>query len=288
MRIAQVAPLHESCPPRFYGGTERVVSYLTEELVGLGHEVTLFASGDSRTAATLEAGCEIALRLDRRCKDPLVYHLIMLEPCGAAPTSSTSSISTPTTCIFRCSPIAWGKTLDDAARPARSARSSGHDARIPDDAAGIDLGRAAGADAVGQLVRHGAARPAARTSTRSARAGRLPRVSRPHQPGKGLGPGHRNCPPRAAAAADRGQGRPGRSALLRDQDRRVAERSGRSSSSARSARPTREHFSGMRGAAVSDRLAGAVRPGPDRGDGERHAGHRLSAAAPSPRSSRMA
>lgn len=79
MRIAQIAPLHESCPPRFYGGTERIVSYLTEELVGLGHEVTLFASGDSRTAATLEAGCEIALRLDRSCKDPLVYHLIMLD-----------------------------------------------------------------------------------------------------------------------------------------------------------------------------------------------------------------
>ena len=79
MRIAQIAPLHESCPPRLYGGTERVVSYLTEELVRLGHEVTLFASGDSRTAATLEAGSEIALRLDNRCKDPLVYHLIMLD-----------------------------------------------------------------------------------------------------------------------------------------------------------------------------------------------------------------
>jgi glycosyltransferase involved in cell wall biosynthesis len=79
MRIAQIAPLHESCPPRFYGGTERVVSHLTEELVKLGHEVTLFASGDSLTAATLEAGSEIALRLDRSCKDPLVYHLIMLD-----------------------------------------------------------------------------------------------------------------------------------------------------------------------------------------------------------------
>jgi glycosyltransferase involved in cell wall biosynthesis len=79
MRIAQVAPLHESCPPRFYGGTERVVSYVTEELVRLGHEVTLFASGDSHTSATLEAGCEVALRLDSRCKDPLVYHLIMLD-----------------------------------------------------------------------------------------------------------------------------------------------------------------------------------------------------------------
>src|ERR1700693_474390 len=79
MRIAQVAPLCESVPPKRYGATERVVSYVTEELVRLGHEVTLFASGDSRTTATLEAGCEIALRLDRSCKDPLVYHLIMLD-----------------------------------------------------------------------------------------------------------------------------------------------------------------------------------------------------------------
>jgi glycosyltransferase involved in cell wall biosynthesis len=79
MRIAQVAPLYESCPPRLYGGTERVVSYVTEELVGLGHEVTLFASGDSYTSASLEAGCETALRLDDRCKDALVYHLIMLD-----------------------------------------------------------------------------------------------------------------------------------------------------------------------------------------------------------------
>jgi len=79
MRIAQVAPLYESCPPRLYGGSERVVSYLTEELVRLGHEVTLFASGDSCTAATLEAGCEVALWRDDRVKDPLVYHLMMLD-----------------------------------------------------------------------------------------------------------------------------------------------------------------------------------------------------------------
>jgi glycosyltransferase involved in cell wall biosynthesis len=79
MRIAQVSPLWESCPPQFYGGTERVVSYLTEELIRQGHEVTLFASGDSQTAAMLQAPCERALRLDPRCKDPLVYHFISLN-----------------------------------------------------------------------------------------------------------------------------------------------------------------------------------------------------------------
>jgi hypothetical protein len=64
MKIAQVAPLHESVPPQFYGGTERVVSYLTEELVRQGHDVTLFASGDSSTAARLVSPCPRALRFE--------------------------------------------------------------------------------------------------------------------------------------------------------------------------------------------------------------------------------
>jgi glycosyltransferase involved in cell wall biosynthesis len=78
MKIAQVAPLYESCPPHFYGGTERVVSYLTEELVHQGHEVSLFASGDSITRAVLRPGCVSPLRL-ASCQDPLVYHLAMLH-----------------------------------------------------------------------------------------------------------------------------------------------------------------------------------------------------------------
>jgi glycosyltransferase involved in cell wall biosynthesis len=79
VRIAQVAPLVESVPPRLYGGTERIVSYLTEELVELGHEVTLFASGDSQTRARLHAGSPRALRFDRSCRDPIAYHVAMLE-----------------------------------------------------------------------------------------------------------------------------------------------------------------------------------------------------------------
>jgi len=78
MRIAQVAPLYERVPPQLYGGTERVVSYLTEELVRLGHEVTLFASGDSLTQARLAACCPRALRLDPDCQDPLAPHVRML------------------------------------------------------------------------------------------------------------------------------------------------------------------------------------------------------------------
>ncbi|PYL06983.1 MAG: glycosyl transferase [Verrucomicrobia bacterium] len=79
MRIAQVAPLFESVPPKLYGGTERVVSYLTEELVRQGHDVTLFASGDSVTKARLVAGCRGSLRLDKNCVDRLAHQILMLE-----------------------------------------------------------------------------------------------------------------------------------------------------------------------------------------------------------------
>jgi glycosyltransferase involved in cell wall biosynthesis len=79
MKIAQVAPLYESVPPQHYGGTERVVSYLTEELVNQGHEVTLFASGDSITTAKLVPCVSQALRLDPNCIDSQVHHIYLLE-----------------------------------------------------------------------------------------------------------------------------------------------------------------------------------------------------------------
>ena len=79
MRIAQVAPLTEAVPPKLYGGTERVVHWLTEELVALGHDVTLFASGDSKTSAKLDATWPRALRLDGAVRDPNALHMVMLE-----------------------------------------------------------------------------------------------------------------------------------------------------------------------------------------------------------------
>jgi glycosyltransferase involved in cell wall biosynthesis len=79
MKIAQIAPLSESCPPKLYGGTERIVSYLTEELVRQGHEVTLFASGDSVTSAKLVPCSETALRLNPAVRDPIPHHVMMLE-----------------------------------------------------------------------------------------------------------------------------------------------------------------------------------------------------------------
>ena len=90
MRIAQIAPLIESVPPKLCGGTERVVSWLTEELVAHGHQVTLFASGDSVTAAELVPCSEAALRLDPAVTNPIPYHMLLLDkvrerPIGALP-----------------------------------------------------------------------------------------------------------------------------------------------------------------------------------------------------------
>jgi glycosyltransferase involved in cell wall biosynthesis len=79
MRIAQIAPLHEAVPPKLYGGTERVVSFLTEELMQLGHDVTLFASGDSVTSAWLEPIWPRALRLDLTIRDFIAPHMLLME-----------------------------------------------------------------------------------------------------------------------------------------------------------------------------------------------------------------
>src|SRR5713101_7172848 len=79
MQIAQIAPLTEAIPPKLYGGTERVISWLTDEMVALGHEVVLFASGDSQTSAHLESCWPRALRLDGSVRDPNALHIAMSE-----------------------------------------------------------------------------------------------------------------------------------------------------------------------------------------------------------------
>ncbi|HET6244502.1 MAG: glycosyltransferase family 4 protein [Bacteroidetes bacterium] len=79
MKIAQIAPLYESIPPKMYGGTERIVYYLTEELIKQGHHVTLFASGDSRTNAELVSICDNSLRLNQQCVDPFAHHIVQLQ-----------------------------------------------------------------------------------------------------------------------------------------------------------------------------------------------------------------
>jgi glycosyltransferase involved in cell wall biosynthesis len=79
MRVAQIPPLHEAVPPKLYGGTERVVSYLTEALVELGHDVTLFGTGDSVTSARLHSVWPRALRLDPAIRDPIAPHMLLME-----------------------------------------------------------------------------------------------------------------------------------------------------------------------------------------------------------------
>jgi glycosyltransferase involved in cell wall biosynthesis len=114
MRVAQVSPLYESCPPRLYGGTERLVSYLTEELVRQGHEVTLFASGDSQTKATLRSSCDRALRLDPSCKDPLPHHLVMLNRVARSAEAFDIIHFHADFLHFPLFARLWGKTLTTA------------------------------------------------------------------------------------------------------------------------------------------------------------------------------
>jgi hypothetical protein len=111
LRIAQVAPLYESVPPQAYGGTERAVSYLTEELVKLGHEVTLFASGDSRTSARLVPACARSLRLDPRSGRRCCWRRPPTARTPWSPTSPTptSRPATASSCsaTARASPAAF-------------------------------------------------------------------------------------------------------------------------------------------------------------------------------------
>jgi len=150
MRIAQVSPLFESVPPVGYGGTERVVSYLTEELVRRGHEVTLFASGDSVTSAHLIAGCDAALRPSGQNRFHIGYHIAMIDDVFARgddfdlvhfhtdlvhlPVATRSPIASLTTlhgrldleclrpCFERFSDHAFVSISDDQRRPTSGAR----------------------------------------------------------------------------------------------------------------------------------------------------------------------
>src|SRR4051794_4231612 len=117
MRIAQIAPLAESVPPKLYGGTERVVSWLTEELVSLGHEVTLFATGDSVTSAHLIPVARRALRLSRPLPDPAIAMAALLR---------SSSRRRPQ---IRCDPFASG--LGAHATPVVPAGTLSHHAAWP-------------------------------------------------------------------------------------------------------------------------------------------------------------
>ena len=218
MHIAQIAPLTEAVPPKLYGGTERVVSWLTEELVALGHDVTLFASGDSLTSAKLEAVWPRALRLDGSVRDPNALHMLMLERVRQRagdfdflhfhldyyPFSLFSRQSTPFVTTLH------GRLDLPEHQPVFDTFSHG--------AGGLDLQCAAAAAAAGALGAHDPSRPARAAADAAAGQAALFRVSRPHRAGEGR---RSRDPDRAAlrhAAQDRRQGRQCRSRLLRRAD----------------------------------------------------------------------
>ncbi len=275
MRIAQIAPLIESVPPRLYGGTERIVSYLTEELVALGHDVTLFASGDSITAADLVPCVPKALRLDRsRPRSDSLLHADARSRARSAPTSSTSCISTSTSSSFRCS----GRS------PSRTVTTLHGRQDLPDLHAA--LCRLSATCRWSRSRTRSARRSRTRTSRRPSITACRPTCSgRPSHPRGGylafLGRISPEKRPDRAIAIARALGIPLKiaakvdrvdEAYFRDDDRAAARRAGRRIHR-RDQRAQKTRFPRRSaGAAVSDRLAGAVRPRHDRGDGLRHAG----------------
>ena len=146
MKIAQVAPLMESVPPRFYGGTERIVSYLTEELVAQGHDVTLFASGDSITSAKLVPCCAQALRLNKAVRDPIPYYMLMLDKVRRQAHEFDIIHFHIDQFHFPDLPRHRPPHGHDPARPAGSAGHVSALRRLSGDAAGVDLQRPAQAD----------------------------------------------------------------------------------------------------------------------------------------------
>ena len=170
MRIAQVAPLTEAVPPKLYGGTERVVHWLTEELVALGHDVTLFASGDSQTSAKLEATWPKALRLDGSVRDPNALHMVMLERVRQKCDDEEFDFLHFHLDYY---PFSLFCAAADAVpdHPARQARSAGASAGVHHlfiDSGDFDLERAAAAGAAGQLGPHHPSRPAGKTADAAA------------------------------------------------------------------------------------------------------------------------
>ena len=180
MKIAQIAPLMESIPPRLYGGSERVVSYLTEELVAQGHDVTLFASGQSITSAKLVPCCAQPLRLNPAVRDIIPYYMLMLDKVRSM--ASEFDILHFHIDQFQFPDLQRDGAADgdDPARPPGPAGSASPLSRLPGHAAGVDLELAAVADPRRQLRGHHLSRPAPRPDADAEPAGRLSRLPRPH------------------------------------------------------------------------------------------------------------
>ena len=208
MRIAQIAPLMESVPPRLYGGTERIVSYLTEELVAQGHDVTLFASGHSITAARLVPCCAQPLRLNPAVRDIIPYYMMMLDKVRSMASRVRHPAFPHRPVPFPDVPRDGAPDGHDAARPPGPARPRASLRGFPEMPL-VSISNAQRAPIPRrELRRHRLPRPAARPADADARAARrLSGLPRPHLAGEARRPRHRDRPRRRPAVEDRRQGR---------------------------------------------------------------------------------
>ncbi len=275
MRIAQIAPLTESVPPKLYGGTERVVSYITEALVDLGHDVTLFASGDSITRAKLDAVWPRALRLDSSIRDRIAPHMLLMETVARRARDFDVlhfHMDYYSFSVFKRQDTPFVTTLHGRLD-------------LPEQQPVFDTFDTAPVISISNAQRH--PMPQAKWLTTVYHG--LPETLYTPQPGEQsylaflgrISPekrGRHGDPDRAAlrdAHPHRGEDRRGGRRVFRARDqaalRAAARRIHRRDRRSREGRvPV-----GRACAAVSDRLARAVRPRDDRGDGVRHARHRV-------------
>ena len=276
MRIAQIAPLTEAIPPKLYGGTERVIYWLTEELVALGHDVTLFASGNSRTSAKLVPVWPKALRLDGAVRDACALHMTMLEQVRRQAADFDflhfHLDYYPFSLFCRQS-----TTVPDHA--ARTPRPTGAPAGVHDLLVGsgcFDFRRAAATGAASRLGPNNPSWPAGAAFDPA--AGASPAISRALAASRRKRRFDRairiaercGLPLKIAAKVDKVDRDYFEERFVRCSPCRTSNTSARSRDSEKAAYPQRRHRP-----AGADRLAGAVRPGDDRGDGLRHARHRL-------------
>ena len=200
VKIAQIAPLVESVPPRLYGGTERVVSWLTEELVAQGHDVTLFASGDSRTKAKLAPIVPRALRLDG-IHNSLPYNIIMLDQVA-------ERMAEFDVLHFHIDFFHYPIFRNMAHRTLTTLHGRQDLPELPDIYRAfphmplVSISQpSAKAGAAGQLDGHGLSRPAGEAVSRRRRQRRLSGLSGPHLCRQGPGGRHRHRAPRPACAS---------------------------------------------------------------------------------------
>ena len=276
MRIAQIAPLHERVPPKLYGGTERVVSFLTEELVRQGHDVTLFASGDSKTSAKLVRCCEMALRLNPSVRDALPYHMIMLDEVRRR-------IDQFDVLHFHIDVLHAPLVRDIADRTLTTLHGR---LDLPDlapfYAAFRELPLASISNDQQQYLRnvnwlrHHLPWSSARPSCVPAKRRRLPRIPWSDRAGEAARSRDRDRSASRHAAKDRRQGGSRRSSLLGGENPPDGRGPSRRGIHRRDRRKRQSGLPRWRSCvAVSDRLARALRAGHDRSDGVRHAGDRF-------------